>query len=54
MMVADDPYWKNLIGSTYKRSEAWRRPSIFASDYKKNGIMSEIAPHITDEYIRKQ
>lgn len=54
MMVADDPYWVNIARTSYKRSEAWKRPSFYAMDYKHNGVFSEIAPHLTDEYIRQQ
>lgn len=54
MMVADDPYWQNVMRTTYKRSEAWRRPSLMAYDYKRYGIFSEIAPHLTEDYVKKQ
>jgi len=41
-MMSDDPYWKEYLKTTWKRSELWKAPSYMAFMHKENGIVGEV------------
>lgn len=34
----DDPYWQEIMSKSWKRTQQWKAPSMFAWDHKRGGL----------------
>lgn len=42
MVNMDDPYWIEFYKKNYRTQDQYKLPSIYAWDYKENGILGEV------------